>query len=67
MFKASVEDMFSGKESRYALVIAVARRARDISAEYAEEGVILDEKPVLLAAEDFKENKYTILVPEIDD
>ena len=67
MFKPSVEEMLSGKQSRYALVIAIARRAREISAESAENGVILTEKTVLTATEDFKNNKYTILVPEIND
>ena len=33
---ASVDDMLSGKESRYALVIGVAKRAREIADELCE-------------------------------
>ena len=59
---ASVDDMLSGKESRYALVIGVAKRAREI-----EQGIITDEKPVLLAIEDFKNHKYNLLEPEDEE
>lgn len=61
---ASVDDMLSGKESRYALVIGVAKRAREIAQEFEEQGIITDEKPVLLAIEDFKNHKYNLLEPE---
>ena len=60
---ASVDDMLSGKESRYALVIGVAKRAREIAQEFEEQGIITDEKPVLLAIEDYKNHKYNILEP----
>lgn len=61
MKRVSLEDMLTGKESRYALVIGVAKRAREIANDFKEEGVITDEKPVLLAIEDFKNHKYNIL------
>ena len=61
MKRASLEDMLSGKESRYALVIGVAKRAREIADDFKEEGVITDDKPVLLAIDDFKNHKYNIL------
>ncbi|MDD6708988.1 MAG: DNA-directed RNA polymerase subunit omega [Ruminococcus sp.] len=64
---ASVDDMLSGKESRYALVIGVAKRAREIAQEFEEQGIITDEKPVLLAIEDFKNHKYNILEPEDEE
>ena len=64
---ASVDDMLSGKESRYALVIGVAKRAREIAQEFEEQGIITDEKPVLLAIEDFKNNKYNLLEPEDEE
>ena len=31
MYKPSIDDMLAGKQSRYSLVIAVAKRAREIS------------------------------------
>ena len=60
MNKPSIDDMLAGKQSRYSLVIAVAKRAREISDEYNERGEVLDEKPVLLAVDDFKNHKYEI-------
>lgn len=64
---ASVDDMLSGKESRYALVIGVAKRAREIAQDFEEQGIITDEKPVLLAIEDFKNHKYNLLEPEDEE
>lgn len=64
---ASVDDMLSGKESRYALVIGVAKRAREIAQEFEEQGIITDEKPVLLAIEDFKNHKYNLLEPDDEE
>ena len=64
---ASVDDMLSGKESRYALVIGVAKRAREIAQEFEEQGIMTDEKPVLLAIEDFKNHKYNLLEPEDEE
>ncbi len=64
---ASVENMLKGKESRYALVIGVAKRAREIAQNFEENGIITEDKPVLLAIEDFKNNKYNILEPEDEE
>ena len=61
MKRVCLEDMLTGKESRYALVIGVAKRAREIADDFKEEGVITDDKPVLLAIDDFKNHKYNIL------
>ena len=33
MIKSSLDDMLMGRQSRYALVIAVAKRARELSEE----------------------------------
>lgn len=64
---ASVENMLKGKESRYALVIGVAKRAREIAQNFEENGIITEDKPVLLAIEDFKNKKYNILEPEDEE
>ena len=61
MFKPSIEDMLAGKQSRYSLVIGVAKRAREISDEYNKKNEVCDEKPVLMAIEDFKNKKYEII------
>ena len=67
MKRASLDDMLKGRESRYALVIGVAKRASEIAQGFKDENVITDEKPVLLAIEDFKNHKYNILEPESDE
>ncbi len=66
MKRASIDDMLSGRESRYALVIGVAKRAREIADKFKEDKVITVEKPVLLAIEDFKNHKYNILEEDDD-
>lgn len=67
MRKPSVDDMLQNRITRYSLVIAVAKRAREISAENTEMGVVVDEKPVLAAIKDFENHKYTILEPDVND
>lgn len=67
MYKSSLDDMIMGRQSRYALVIAVAKRAREISAEMEEKRIPMDKKPVLLAYDEFKSHKYAIFEPEVDD
>ena len=64
MARASIENMLSGKESRYALVIGVAKRARQIAQNFEDEGIITDDKPVLLAVEEFKSHKFNIIEPD---
>lgn len=67
MVRASIENMLSGKESRYALVIGVAKRARQIAQQFEDEGIITDEKPVLLAVDEFKHHKFNIIEPDTDE
>lgn len=67
MKKITIDDVLSGNQSRYALVIAVAKRARNILENASEEQKILQNKSVLLAIDDFKQHKYEILVPEEED
>ena len=64
MNKLSIDDMFQGKQSRYALVIAVAKRAREITDEINQKGEKITEKAVNLAIKDFKEHKYEIIEPD---
>ncbi|MBQ9673722.1 MAG: DNA-directed RNA polymerase subunit omega [Ruminococcus sp.] len=64
MRKISVDNMLSGRESRYALVIGVAKRARQISERLAYHRIVTEEKPVLLAIEDFKNHRVNLLAPE---
>lgn len=61
MLKPSADLIISPKQSRYSIVIAIAKRARQITAEAEEKGEILVEKPVDLAVQDFMKHKYEII------
>ncbi|NLJ30684.1 MAG: DNA-directed RNA polymerase subunit omega [Clostridiales bacterium] len=61
MLKPSADLIISPKQSRYSLVIAVAKRARQIAAEAEEKGEILVEKPVDLAVQDFIKHRYEFI------
>ena len=50
-----------GENSRYAVVIGVAKRARRIAEEAAENKEILIEKPVSLAINDFRSGNCSII------
>ena len=50
-------------QSYYSLVVAVAKRARQIAEEAEENHEILVEKPVQLAVEEFTNNKYKMVEP----
>mgnify|MGYP001040788644 CR=1 FL=1 len=64
MYKVlSIDDMLSGKKSKYALAIAVAKRAREITDEMLEKGEPLEEKAVSVAIREFKDHKYEIMEP----
>ena len=67
MSRPSVDDMLAGRTSRYALVIAVAKRAREISSEAEAKEEILLEKPVNIAIRDFENHKYVIHEPDRND
>ncbi len=67
MRRPSVDDMLANRTTRYSLVIAVAKRAREISADVKKKEQTLDEKPVLLAIEEFKKHKFNILEPDINE
>lgn len=67
MNKLSVENMLKGKESKYSLVMAVAKRAREITTEIYRGKAKVTEKPVNLAIKDFKDGKYTVYEPEMTE
>lgn len=53
-----------GKNSRYAVVVGVAKRARQIAERAEEEKEILVEKPVSLAIQDFRSGDCSIIVDD---
>lgn len=65
MLRPAISQITSNKnDSAYSLVIAVAKRAREIADELYEENEILEEKPVKTAVEEFASGKYKIIEPE---
>ncbi len=63
MLKPSDNMIRTPHRSYYSLVIAVAKRARQIAEKAEANGEILVEKPVDLAVHDFINNKYKIVEP----
>ncbi|MBQ3885242.1 MAG: DNA-directed RNA polymerase subunit omega [Ruminococcus sp.] len=64
MLRPAVNQIISKNESCYSLVIAVAKRAREISEELYEKGETLEEKPVKTAVEEIASGKCKIVSTE---
>lgn len=63
-FNPDLKDVLSNHMSRYSLVRATAKRAREISEEAEEEKIILTEKPVSIAIDEIIKGEYKIEEPE---
>ncbi len=68
-FNPDLKELLEGENgekhiSRYSLVSATAKLARDISDEANADGEILTEKPVSLALNKLLDGEYTIEEPE---
>ena len=64
MLRPAVNQIISKNESCYSLVIAVAKRAREIATDLYEQNMVLPEKPVKTAVEEFACGKYRIVEAE---
>ena len=64
MFNPDLSPVLKGHLSRYSLVTATAKRAREITDEANEQGEIILEKPVSLALEEILDGDYVIVEPE---
>ncbi len=64
MFNPDLSEILSGHLSRYSLVTATAKRAREIAEEAREQGEIITEKPVTLALDQILDGEYVIVEPE---
>ena len=63
-FNPDLKDVLSNHMSRYSLVRATAKRAREISEEAEEEKIILTEKPVSIAIDEIVNGELKIVEPE---
>ena len=61
MLRPAVNQIISKNESCYSLVLAVAKRAREMSSERYEDNEMLEEKPVKTAVEDIASGRYKIV------
>jgi len=58
MFKPAMNDILKKDQSYYSLVIAVAKRAREIAEDAEANHQVVVEKPVRLAVEEFARGEY---------
>lgn len=61
MLKPSVTDLMKVYNNRYSLVIAIAKRARQIASKAELDGEILEEKPISLAIDELLKGNYRIV------
>lgn len=61
MLRPAVCQILKNNESYYSLVIAVAKRARDITEDAFENKLVLDEKPVKTAVDQFASGEYRFI------
>nr|WP_319488060.1 DNA-directed RNA polymerase subunit omega [uncultured Caproiciproducens sp.] len=61
MLKPSADLIIGPTQSRYSLVVAVSKRAREIAANAESKGEILIEKPVDMAVHEIMDHKYIVI------
>jgi len=64
MFNPDLRGVLKNHLSRYSLVTATAKRAREIAETAEENKEIITEKPVSLALEEILAGEYVIVEPE---
>ena len=67
MLYPSMDKLMESVDSRYSLVIAVAKHARQISEEAEKNHNVLDDKPVKLSINDIADKKVKIIMHEPDE
>ena len=67
MHKVNVDDLFEGKQSKYALVVGVSKRAREITEGFERDGVVTEDKPVLMAIEEIRNHEVELIEPDEDE
>ncbi|MEG1845767.1 MAG: DNA-directed RNA polymerase subunit omega [Oscillospiraceae bacterium] len=64
MFNPDLKSILVDHLSRYSLVTATAKRAREIAQAAEENGDIVIRKTVSIALDEIVEGKYTVVEPE---
>lgn len=63
-FNPDLSVVLTNHISRYSLVRATAKRAREIADEAEEQNIILVEKPVSIAIDEILNGEYRIIEPD---
>jgi len=61
MLKHEIGQLLDECESVYSLVIAVAKRSRDLSNDALDKKIILNDKPVNIAIDEFGRHKLRVV------
>ncbi len=61
MLKPAATDILKNNESYYSLVVAVAKRAREITNDAFEKKIVINERPVKMAVDEFAANEYKLI------
>lgn len=61
MLRPAVSELIKDNQSYYLLVVGIAKRARKIAEELEEKDEMLEEKPVMMAVEEYAAGKFKIL------
>ncbi len=61
MIKPIADLILTPDQSRYSLVVAIAKRAREISEDAEKNRVILEDKPVQIAVQEYVDHKFTMI------
>lgn len=64
MFNPDLRNVLKNRTSRYSLVTAIAKRAREISSDAQENGEILNDKPVSIALDEIIAGEFVVVEPE---
>lgn len=67
MFNPDLTKVLEKYDSRYSLVAATAKRAREIAADAEKNGVILEEKPVSLALDEIIAGEINIIESDSEE
>ena len=67
MHKVNVDELFAGKQSKYALVVGVAKRAREIiDGSMPLVDAKVGEKPLSIAIDELNSGKIKIIAEDAD-
>ncbi|MGI5889019.1 MAG: DNA-directed RNA polymerase subunit omega [Oscillospiraceae bacterium] len=62
MLKPEIGQLINETPSVYGLCVAIAKRARDISDQAAEDGIELPDKPINIAIDEFGHHQLRLVV-----